>query len=174
MSRTFSSLARLPAWGGVATHHVFERQLQRSLIDLRSNHVPATLTTFVFTSSRFRRPAIDWLYTESRSLDSKCLLRNRIGQPVLLMLSPVTTATDMERFIERFQASLNDNHGVTLAEAGVAIHSHPLTSGDKAVRLLSQLIAKYHIRVSEVPNVAAHNLVRFSLGRPERVGSLEQ
>jgi polysaccharide biosynthesis protein PelD len=144
-----------------AAERDFQGRLQRSLIDVRRNHLPATLTAIVFASLRFREPLIDWVYTESRYLDFKWLLKSDAGYPVLLVLSPLTTEAGVGRLLQRLECFLSDEYGVSVTQAGLTIHVHQLISQDTPARVLDRMKTACQIGAKEVGNVTVHHLARW-------------
>jgi hypothetical protein len=155
-----------------AAAQAFKRQLRRSLMDALRSQVPAVMIAIIITSDlQIRDPLIQLICAQRRSLDQIWIRRNHAGQPVLLVLLPVTNTTGAEDYMQRLKQLAVEQFGLALTETGMIFHHQLLNSKKTAEEILTQFELKFEIvtQTEAVDAKANHFLHSFGIRDEQRL-----
>lgn len=113
-------LLALGAGGGSQQFHT---ALLRCHIDARDHRLAAMLTALRLDMKVAPKTLWSELLELHRGLDQPWLMHDRYGNPVLLLLMPLTDAEGSRGFLSRLDRFCEDRYGKSLQESGVRTHS---------------------------------------------------
>ncbi len=119
----------------------FRSQLKRSLGDLRSFRLPASLVSLVLDCGEDRETLASDILSQRRGLDQAILLRQGDGVPVILILLNLTDDNGLDGYLTRLRSILQEGRGQSLEELGIQVMGRSLSPRHKAGVLLDDIFA---------------------------------